>query len=616
MNRAFTVLVLSLLILPALAQLAGKISDVTVYRGQALVTRDVDINVVAGPQEIVVSPLPERVVPESLYAISDPDITVRAVRYRVTAVGVEPRDEVRKIDEQLKAKSRDMKRIDSQLGVLESKGAYLDKLENFVTATPEAGKGTLDPKALTDTSQYIFAQRAEIAEQQLALGNDKEQVESDINTLNRQRNELEGGYSKTQREAVLLIDAARARQARCKLSYLVSGVDWSPAYSARLSDKKDRLALEYHAVVNQTSGEDWNNVRLTLSTTRPNMIAVTPILTPLWINLVAGAPRSTTGDMFREEFSNINRQLKLNDGNNAVVQNEPPAAFGSQGPAGAVGIPGQGVPTGNGWQQNVLAGKLQNLELSAGDEDIRQARAVRLGETEGLAVAYSLPGTVSLQSRNDQQMFRIATLDLKADSYYYAVPLLSDFVYLTADAVNASDYPLLPGPYNAYVDGSFAGKGWLPLVARGQGLTVGFGSETQLRASRELVEKKTDIRGGNQIVTYSYRVRLQNFMTQPVKVRLWDRTPQAPESSVTVNLAKLEPALSTDAEFIADDKPRGLLRWDLEIPAGANGVKATEVKYQLQMEFDKNFTIGEIPQQMMEKMRKDFDAQMEMKFGL
>ena len=613
MNRMLTVLVLSLLFLPALAQMAGKIGEVIVYRGQALVTRDIEVNVVAGPQEIVVSPLPEKVIPESLYAVSEPDVTVRAVRYRVTAVGVEPRDEVRKIDEQLKAKTRDQKRIVSQLGVLKNKNAYLDKLENYVTATTDTGKGAIDPKALTDTSQYLFTQRAEIAEQQLALENEKEDVENDISTLNRQRAALVGGYSKTQREAVLLLDAAKARQVRCKLSYLVSGVNWSPGYSARLSEKQDRLALEYHAVVNQVSGEDWNNVKLTLSTTRPNMIAVTPILTPLWINLVAGASRpAASNEAFREQFSNINRQLRMNDSNAGMPQADQPGMAGPQGPA----IPGQGAPGTNGWQQNVLAGQLQNLELSARDEDIRQARAVRLGETEGLAVAYSLPGTVSLQSRSDQQMFRIATLDLKADSYYYAVPLLSDFVYLTADAVNASDYPLLPGPYNAYVDGSFAGKGWLPLVARGQGLTVGFGSETQLRARRELVEKRTDIRGGNQIITYSYRVRLQNFMTQPVKVRLWDRTPQAPESAVTVSLTKLEPALSTDAQYVADDKPRGLLRWDLEIPAGTNGVKATEVKYQLQMEFDKNFTIGEIPQQMMEKMRKDFDAQMEMKYGL
>jgi len=621
MNRVFTVLVLSLLVLPVLAQVAGKISEVTVYRGQALVTRDVEFAAVAGPQEIVVTPLPEGVIPESLYASSEPEMTVRAVRYRVTAVGEEPRDEVRQIDEQLAAKGREQKRFASELGVLDSKSRYLDKLENFVatTATVETSKGALDPKALTETSQFIFQQRTEVAAQKLDLENAKEQVDNDISTLNRQRSELMKGSSKTQREAVLLIDAAKAHQARCRLSYLVSRVNWSPAYSARLSEKKDRLALEYSAVVNQMSGEDWNGVKLTLSTTRPNMIAVTPILTPLWISLVSGeAKPAYSGEEFREQFSNINRQLKMNDSNAGVVMPNPPGAQGPIGmPMEQAAIPAQSdLADGAGWQQNILAGQLQNLELAAGDEDIRKSRTARTEETEGLAVAYNLPGTVSLQSRSDQQMFRIATLDLKADSFYNAVPLLSDFVYLTADAVNTSDYPLLPGPYNAYVNGSFAGRGWLPLVACGQGLTVGFGSETQLRAVRELADKQTEIRGGNQIVTYNYRLRLQNFMTQPAKVRLWDRTPQATDSAVTITLAGLEPVLSAEAQYVADEKPRGLLRWDLEVPAGSSGVKALEVKYQLRMEFDRNFTIGEIPEQMMEKMKKDFDAQMQLRFGL
>jgi len=619
MNRVFTVLVLSLLVLPALAQLAGKIGEVTVYRGQALVTRDVEFAAVAGAQEIVVSPLPERVIPESLYAVGDADVTVRAVRYRVTAVGEEPRDEVRAIDDQLKEKGREQKRIASELGVLESKSRYLDKLENFVavTATAETSKGSLNPQALTDTSLFIFQQRTETAGQKLDLENEKAEIENDINTLNRQRSELMRGSSKTQREAVLLIDSARARQVKCKLSYLVSGVNWSPAYSARLNDKKDRLALEYHAVVNQMSGEDWSNVKLTLSTTRPNMIAVTPILTPLWISLTAGGqPAKFAEEGYREQRSNINRQLKLNDNNAGVVMP------GAAGPQGVTNAPSVGIPSfdnasaGIGWEQNVLAGQLQNLELSARDEDIRQSRNAQAEETEGLAVAYDLPGAVSLQSRTDQQMFRIATLDLKADSFYNAVPLLSDFVYLTADAVNTSEYPLLPGTYNAYVNGSFAGRGWLPLVARGQGLTIGLGSETQILAVRELVDKKTDIRGGNQIVTYNYRVRLQNFMAQPAKVRLWDRAPQAPDSAVTISLTGLEPALSTDAQYLAEKRPRGLLRWDLEVPAGASGVKALEVKYQLQMEFDKNYAIGEIPAQMMEKMRKDFDSQAQVMFNI
>ena len=48
------------------------------------------------------------------------------------------------------------------------------------------------------------------------------------------------------------------------------------------------MGLEYYALVQQTSGEDWNGVKLTLSTAMPTMTAEAPILTPLWVSLAGG----------------------------------------------------------------------------------------------------------------------------------------------------------------------------------------------------------------------------------------------------------------------------------------------------------------------------------------
>jgi len=48
------------------------------------------------------------------------------------------------------------------------------------------------------------------------------------------------------------------------------------------------------------------------------------------------------------------------------------------------------------------------------------------GATEGLAVDYAIPGRITIESRRDQQMFHIATLDLGAAFFYAAVPLLSE----------------------------------------------------------------------------------------------------------------------------------------------------------------------------------------------
>ncbi|HCO92514.1 MAG TPA: hypothetical protein DIU00_00945, partial [Phycisphaerales bacterium] len=46
----------------------GTISKVTVYRGQALVTRNVSVNLPPGTSELIVKDLPARIVPESIYA--------------------------------------------------------------------------------------------------------------------------------------------------------------------------------------------------------------------------------------------------------------------------------------------------------------------------------------------------------------------------------------------------------------------------------------------------------------------------------------------------------------------------------------------------------------------
>ena len=136
-------------------------------------------------------------------------------------------------------------------------------------------------------------------------------------------------------------------------------------------------------------------------------------------------------------------------------------------------------------------------------------------------------------------------------------------------------------------------------------MTIGFGTETQLRGSRELVEKSTSVRGGNQVVQYTYRLALRNYMAKPAEVRMWDRLPEAPDKQVTVQLIDPDPALSQDALYVAQQRPRGLLRWDTKVPANASGAKAYSFTYQFQVEFDKSFDIGELPESTAEAIQKD-----------
>ena len=92
MKKQNIILTLAVIVLATSAVFAdvqtttGTISKVTVYRGQALVTRTIDADLPAGTSELIITDLPEKIVPESLYAQTSGDVKVLSVRFRERAV--------------------------------------------------------------------------------------------------------------------------------------------------------------------------------------------------------------------------------------------------------------------------------------------------------------------------------------------------------------------------------------------------------------------------------------------------------------------------------------------------------------------------------------------------
>ena len=81
---------------------ASKIVAVTVYQGQALVTREVSVPEGEGTVELVVTPLPAQAVDSSLYTEGTDGLRVLSTRFRTRAVKDDTRQEVRAKEELLK----------------------------------------------------------------------------------------------------------------------------------------------------------------------------------------------------------------------------------------------------------------------------------------------------------------------------------------------------------------------------------------------------------------------------------------------------------------------------------------------------------------------------------
>ncbi|HEX4606580.1 MAG TPA: DUF4139 domain-containing protein, partial [Urbifossiella sp.] len=192
-----------------------------------------------------------------------------------------------------------------------------------------------------------------------------------------------------------------------------------------------------------------------------------------------------------------------------------------------------------------------------------------------------------------EQVLEIDRFDLTPRFYYKAVPVLTPNVYRLADLTNTSDHVLLPGEATMYLGTDFVGQTRLPLVATGKGFTVGFGVDPQLQVTRTLADKTRATQGGNQVLTFKYRVGLSSYKREPVPVQVWDRVPHA-EAAMTIAISVLNPtpALSTEALYLRDERPKGLLRWDVTAQPNQNGDKVMTIDYEFRMELDRNVNIG------------------------
>jgi uncharacterized protein (TIGR02231 family) len=241
---------------------------------------------------------------------------------------------------------------------------------------------------------------------------------------------------------------------------------------------------------------------------------------------------------------------------------------------------------------NRFACDTQAIELTS-SSDVIASIVTESGMDEGPSLSYSLPNVVSLASRNEQQMVRILKRELPSEFYHVATPVLSTYVYREAEIRNESEIDLLGGPVTVYVENRFVGRAEIPTVAQGESFIVGFGADAQLRSRRELVEKDEGIQGGNKELKLRYRVTVENYKSQPVQVRVFDRLPHSARAS-DVRISLDDPAipLSTDAIYLRTERPKGILRWDIEVAAGATGEKASEIAYGFKLDFDRNFALA------------------------
>jgi hypothetical protein len=559
---------------------AGPVTSVVVYRGQALITRSLDLPQTGGEMELLVENLPEKILPESLYAQSDGSISVLSVRYREKTVTEDTREQVVALREQIEQSQRKLYLVRRDRELLAWRwGRYEEQWKLNLDATNrDLNTKGLDVEAFKNLIGHLDQQADAILKEQVRQETAYMDLEKQIAELEKQLVALAQGQQKVNRQALVYISRGERAKGQISLSYLVRDANWQPQYNLRAAADRSKATVEYNAVVQQSSGEDWLNAALALSTAEPTMVSAPPGLTPMKVTLGVGGPAA--------QQVQTAAQMPQMQG----VFSDQDVMFDSLARSRRDNI-SKGVKAER--ELNTIAISNQMIELEADRRMLlaMKERAVAVRQTEGVSVMYALAGKLSLPSRTEQQILNIASFDCPAQFVFVASPLLTDYVYLQADIANTSETILLPGPASMFRNGEFVGRSEMKLVTSGQTFTASFGIDSQLQVVREFADTKTDVQLGSRTSEQHYRIALSNYKNVPVSVRVLDRIPWTDNASLAIELKETSHPLSRDAEYVRTERPKGILRWDMELAPNTSGPKAAVLTYVYAMKYDKSLSV-------------------------
>jgi hypothetical protein len=591
----------------------SRVTSVTLYRDSATVTRTVNLPAKSGDLQIIVSPLPSNLLPETLAALGADGVTVRSVQYRQQPIynKPNPKDPTKsqKIQQELADLAENQYELASAQKVIVKKGAYLDQVEKLiVTPSKQKDQPPVKVAEVLEATKSIFDQRTQLATAKYTLDKSLRELQKKQRELGRElgvyQNQRQQRVVRRENQAILHVRKSTDKATTVELQYTVAGTRWLPSYEVRLDDKTNTVKLDYTASVYQQSGESWDNVKLTLSTAQPSLNCEIPFLQPMVITpavllhrpTIARKPGKKSRGRNPQEAPAPQAEISR------VYQQKNSRAKSWNRNRGQRGLSGNANPAdkkdsfyGSNFRANVLlnsdADVSQVMELQFKAKDIQRAMKEAQQTFAGIAVTYTLEGTTTLTSQSLVQKLPIAALTLQADVYRQATPVLSPYVYIGTTVNNASSTLLLPGPYRAFVGTEFVGQGQIPRTAVGQELKLGFGVDSQMLCQRELIKKSENVTYGTRTVTFDYALKVDNFSKVERKVRLFGRMPTTEAKDVEITITQASQKVSDEKHYVTEEEPKGILRFDVAVKPGQQGLKANTVTYTYEIKTSKDVNL-------------------------
>lgn len=425
------------------------VESVTIYHSGALVTRLANSQLKPGINELIFKNLSSKIVLNSL-KISNKEVTIlnKTIIKKLTT------EEFNYLLDRKDALIKQMALVETKF----NEAGFVTKVEDL-------------EKMTAFYSDHILKSKKELREIESRISEAKELADIELN------NE-DAAILK------LIISIEGNLKEPLKIQYVCGGIGWSPAYEVLVGSSNDKtIEIKYLAKTMSQTGEDWNNVKINLSSSFP-LESPTSLPKPNSPWLLDGANYNST------------LQEKQNESQNTEQQ------------------------------------KIEKLEGVAYQE-ISIPSFLKLR---------TLKETYSVKSNSTVFTFPIQTVKLPANFYYYGFPSLDPEVYLVAEVIDWDTLGLVDGVANISFGGNDVGKSVIKFSEFKDTLLLPIGKDNSVYMKRSEINDKNYFQistlGKRRVSTMAYQFELKNNNPFPIQFELVDQVPISQTKSAEVEINK------------------------------------------------------------------------------
>ncbi len=511
MSKSF--LFLSLLVLPMWMQgqqVNSELKEARIFVWGAEIHRSADVSVSPGNNELIFTGLPPDIDPNSIQIKAEGAITILSVGHRHNFLeSAQSSQQVKSLSDSLEYLKNEIESLQALLRVYEEEESML--LANKSIGGSDTGVNVAELKTMAD---FFRSRLREIKNLQL-------DTKQEITMLKERQSRIQNQLGRINREkkpvSEIVVNAAASSGTRVQfdISYITHQARWQALYDIRAVDTAEPVELLMKASIEQSTGEDWNNIQLTLSTGTPLDNRVVPTLNTWflrYIEPVAQKPLVIRGMATRQAQA---PEMAMDDD---IVLDEM-----------------------------VMAGS------AAEYTEVSQTNTTR---------EYRIGAPVSVVSGGDEKIIEVRQHELPASFTWYAIPRVDNDAYLIARVSEWEEYIVLPGEAGVFFENAFVGKTMLDPMQAGDTLEISMGIDRGLSLERvRMIEQSRKSIFGRYITeTVGWEIKVKNNKNRQVDLEIKDQIPVSTQDNMLIYL---------DEKSGADhNESTGILTWRLQMDAG------------------------------------------------